>query len=288
MILKIKIAGLSLSTEDKKAILNLINTLEDKHFNRNNTGIKSTRPHPTPGVEIEQLLYGRDEHSKQQPKRKQGMGVVTEEDRHGWIKSKTAVLHNISDTVDAPAPPAPKIYMRVWDDKSQARIREGTEGFLSGSNYQPLDTKQSRRTALENHANWKNRVKTVFISATTDFKEIVDHQVPHLEKRQKNNGLGSVTKITLINGNADGMPILSMRKELDFYKCHIPYQNSPSRLEYLRNKGLIVKETYRESLFANEHIFLFRVTANQVIKTWLWKDIQKWLQDNNTDDTQRW
>lgn len=271
--------------DGKPFLLGLIAAVESKVCKRKDKVFKSNRPHPKPGDEIEQILRGSVSESSILPAMIKEIEEVKEEDRHPWIKPKEKELDTIPITL---APPAPRIYLRAWDDRSQARIREGTEGFLSGSNYELLNTKESRKDALERHANWKNRVKTVFISTTTDFEEIANHRIPHFEKRQRKSGLSSVTKITLINGNADGMPVLQMRKELDFYKCHIPYGNSPSRLKILKKNAKIVKETYRQSLFANEHLFLFRVTANQVVKTWLWKDVKQWMEDHETGDTQRW
>jgi hypothetical protein len=259
----------NLSKKRELAILAIIDNLEKKP-NLKPQKIKvvmSNRPHPMPGKEIEQLLRGPEKNMSKLKVEGDADGVM-EEDRHPWIASKKASEEAVSVNSSTPATTVPKMLLRVWDDKSQARIREGSEGFLSGCNYMPLHTKEQRKNAIENHANWGARQKTAFISTTTDFEDIATQLVPRLEMRQKKKGLSSITKITLINCRADGMPILPIRNELDFYKCHIPY--------------------VRKSWFATEFLFLFRITKEQIVKTWLWKDVEQWLVNNKTESFERW
>jgi hypothetical protein len=281
--LKKLICKSNLPREGESAILNLIAVLEMKPNLKppKIEVVKSDRPHPKPGKEIEQLLRGHDK-KRGRLEMERGTEEVIEEDRHPWITSKKNGQGAAFVQGGLPATVAPKILMRVWDDRSQARIREGNEGFLSGSNYMPLDTKEQRKTAIENHANWKNRQKTAFISATTDIEDIAECLVPCLERRQKRNGLLSITKITLINGNADGMPILPIRKELDFYKCHIPYETTKStlkkieRIEKCKREGKkMPKKMVRKSWYNTESVFLFRIPTEQIVKTWLWKDVKQ-------------
>jgi hypothetical protein len=297
-----------LPKKEESAILDMIAVLEKKPNLKPLKGkvVKSDRPHPKPGREIEQLLRGED---KKRGRLEIEAGTedvkgedieerekyLLEEDRHPWVASKKNGPESSSVQGGPPATTAPKILMRVWDDRSQARIRDGTEGFLSGCNYMPLDTKEQRKIAIENHANWKNRRKTAFISASTDIEDIVNGLVPRLEARQERNGLPSITKITLINGNADGMPILSIRKELDFYECHVPYETSNSslkeiaRIERCKREGKKMPEnTVLRSWYNTEYVFLFRIPAEQIVKTWLWKDVKQWMIENKTKNIQRW
>jgi hypothetical protein len=293
LILEEKIRDLGLPKEGKlgtTAILAAISFLQSKHSPKK--VVKSNRPHPQPGDEIKWLLRGLGKDPGDRQKRR-NMEKVLEEDRHPWNASKKRKSDEAVLVQDSP--PAPNIYMRVWDDKSQARIREGNEGFLSGCNYMPPHTKEQHKSAIESHADWRNRQKTAFISATTDIEDIATNLVPCLERRQQRNGLSSITKITLINGNADGMPILPIRKELDFYKCDIPYENTQTNLKRIeridkrRKEGKkMPKKMVRMSWFATEFLFLFRIPTNQIVKTWLWKDVEQWLTDNKTEDIQRW
>jgi len=293
-ILKELIHKSNLPKEGKSDILDLIAVLEKKpNLKPPKVEVaKSERLHPKPGKEIEQLLRGHDKKRAELEER--DSKEPAEEDRHPWIRSKGNSPWQLSVEGGLPAMATPKILMRVWDDRSQARIREGNEGFLSECNYMPLDTKEQRKAAIENHANWKNRQKTAFISATTDIEDIAQCLVPRLETRQKRNGLLSITKITLINGNADGMPMLPIRKELDFYKCYIPYETTKStlkkieRIEKCRREGKKMPKMVRKSWYNTEYVFLFRILTQQIVKTWLWKDVKQWLVDNKTDDIQRW
>jgi hypothetical protein len=295
-ILKKLIRKSNLPGEGKSDILDLIAVLEKKpNLKPPKVEVaKSDRLHPKPGKEIEQLLRGHDKKGGEL-EMEGNSKEPAEEDRHPWIMSKKNSPGALSVEGGPPATAASKILMRVWDDRSQARIREGNEGFLSGCNYMPLDTKEQRKAAIENHANWKNRQKTAFISATTDIEDIAECLVPRLERRQERNGLLSITKITLINGNADGMPMLPIRKELGFYKCRIPYETTKStlkkieRIEKCRREGKkMPKKMVRKSWYDTEYVFLFRIPAEQIVKTWLWKDVKQWLIDNKTNDIQRW
>lgn len=162
-ILKAQICDPGLPREGQlgmAAILATISTLEIKHSPKK--VVKSTRPHPQPGDEIKWLVRGLGKDPDYN-ERGRNMAEVLEEDRHPWniSRKKSDEIVLVQDSS-----PAPKIYMRIWDDKSQAGIREGNEGFLSGSNYMPLDTKEQRKTAIKNHANWGNRWKTAFTSTT--------------------------------------------------------------------------------------------------------------------------
>jgi hypothetical protein len=183
-----KIRALGLPKKEATAIFALVSSLQNKYSPDKQS--KSNRCHPHPGKEIEDLLRGLSENPTDD-ERKRNMGKTLEEDRHPWgaLRKEHDEFKLVQDS-----PPAPKILMRVWDDRSQARIREANEGFLSGSNYMPLHTMTQRKAAIENHANWRNRKKTAFISATTDIEDLAYCLAPRIEGRQKRNGLLSIQR----------------------------------------------------------------------------------------------
>jgi hypothetical protein len=189
----------NLSKKRELAILTMIGNLEKKPNLKPQKikVVKSNRPHPMPGKEIEQLLRG-PEKNMSKLKVEGNTEEVMEDDRHPWIASKKANEEAVSVNSNTPATLAPKMLLMVWDGISQARIREGNDGFLSGCNYMLLHTREQRKNAIENHANWKNRQRAAFISTTMGFEDIATQLVPRLDMRQKSNGLSSITEITLI------------------------------------------------------------------------------------------
>lgn len=112
MLLKMKILELGLSQKGVASVFGLISALENKHSP--NKLPKSSRRHAQLGDEIERLLRGIGEHLSKDDRRR-NIGKVLEEDRHPWgaLRRKTDEVRLIQD-----GPLAPKILMRVWDDRS--------------------------------------------------------------------------------------------------------------------------------------------------------------------------
>jgi hypothetical protein len=79
------------------------------------------------------------------------------------------------------------------------------------------------------------------------------------------------------------MPTLKVRTELD-------YCLSQNTTESIREKyeTKVRKERYDKSYYANEYLFPFCVPPSQIVSTWLWKDVQQWMLDNDTDDSKEW
>jgi hypothetical protein len=261
-------------TLGKSTFIKLLDLLECRCRGPVKKHVRKNRPHPKTREEIDRLLRhgngngnGKDKENDNDSESEQ---EKDEEDIHPWGSSAASKGLGKSASDRRPTPQVQGLYLRAWDDRSQCKIRDDKEGFTSGSHYEKLDTKALRKAAIEHHANWGNRKKTPFISATSDIAEIQDHRVPHFEKRQRDSGDKPVTRVTLINGNAtlaDGLPLLRMRTEIDYHEADT---------------------RYKSSFFANEYLFLFRIPPNQIVRTWLWKDIEKWMNEHDTESIQSW
>jgi hypothetical protein len=267
----------------KEILIEMVVLLQEKRLPSVKPSVEQpNRPHPKTVEGITRILRGTAQS-------KNGTNI-SEEDRHPWGSSASTIPSSLSPLAISSTNSVPGIFLRAWDDKSQCKIRDVGEGFLSGSRYEPLDTKELRKVALERHANWSNRKKTPFISATTDIYEIVYHRVPHFEERQMKNDQVSVTKVTLINGFAclaAGMPIIKMTTELENYNARIPYAGvtSPDESGVDKLKKIRIE---KQTFFANEYLFLFRIPPTQIVQTWLWKDIVQWMKTNDTTTIQSW
>jgi hypothetical protein len=159
---------------------------------------------------------------------------------------------------------------RTWDAKSQCRILDADFGLLSGGVHSNFDTKEGRIKDLAAHGNWRTRSKTPFISTTPSMKDIVSTWIRAFRKRQ--NQPFSTSRITLINSKARldaGWPIIKMVDELDHYKFDIP------------------KKCSRET-FLNEYLLPFRARREEIVWTWHWKDVRRWMSEHNTKNSEIW
>lgn len=208
--------------------------------------LKVKAPHPKTSQDILKLL--RD------PKVFAVGSAQMEEDQHPWASLPTTTAY-------------PGLHLRAWDHLSEGKVLDKSIGFLSGASDGLLDTKSKRAAAISNHANWGNRHKTPFISTTTVIDEIERHRVPPLVKRQERNGLKPLVKVTVINIHArcaEEMPVLKMSDELDYYRLQGSYGNH--------------KEYGDDSFYRNEYLSLFCIPPSQIVRTWLWSDIEEWME----------
>ncbi|TVY47816.1 hypothetical protein LOCC1_G003936 [Lachnellula occidentalis] len=165
----------------------------------------------------------------------------------------------------------PGLLMRAWDQKSQCQIKDYRVGFLSGGSTHFLDTKAKRTLALKQHADWGNRSKTPFISFSSSLREIGLSRVPHFQERQANCGILDNTKLTIINArarNAAGLPILRMKDELLHYNVTNKYGDP--RFE-------------KDSFYENEYIVPFSVRPEEIVRTYAWHDIERWMETNRAE-----
>ncbi|TVY58550.1 hypothetical protein LCER1_G003291 [Lachnellula cervina] len=165
----------------------------------------------------------------------------------------------------------PGLLMRAWDQKSQCKIENFRVGFLSGGSDHFLNTKEKRRLALEQHADWGNRWKTPFISFSSSLREIALERVPHFQKRQADSGILDNTRLTIINARARiaaGLPVLRMKDELLHYDVNNKYGNPRFQ---------------KNSFYENEYIVPFSVRPKEIVRTYSWHDIETWMKTNRAE-----
>jgi hypothetical protein len=184
----------------------------------------------------------------------------TEERSRPWMKS-------MEDSADFP-----QFVMRCWDEISQCQIKDPTTGFLSGGSANLLTTNYNRTRALTQHADWRNRVKTAFISTTSSLREIEEIRVPHMQNRQAKKKVKDYTRFSVINVNAilaKGKPIMRMKDELRHYDVKDRF--GKPRLEY-----------WHGSYYENEYIVPFSISPDAIVNTWPWREIQAWMEKHGS------
>ncbi|CZT50816.1 uncharacterized protein RSE6_11872 [Rhynchosporium secalis] len=182
-----------------------------------------------------------------------------EEKKHHWAPTK-ADRSGISEI--------PGLLMRAWDEISQCQIKDFRVGFRSGSSTDHLDTAARRKLALKRHSDWGNRHKTPFISFSISLVEIGETRVPWFQNRQKRAGILENTKLTIINARARlaaGKPIIRMKTELLHY-------------EVMSKGGNLRCED--SCFYENEFLAPFSVSPAEIVGTWAWHSVEKWIEDN--------
>ena len=216
--------------------LGLLQILEDKWRRRTQYRRKiKHEPHPRTPEALLQLL---------RPVVPEGSTEVLEEDIHSWGSTPTSLYH-----LQGPL-------MRLFDHASQSRIDNCDEGFLSGASDTLLFYRESRGTAVQNHASWESRRKSPFVSTSTSIQDI-KYRASRLKRRHQSSHGPFSAKLSLINPRArlkSGMTMLKMPEELSYYK---------------------VAGSAKPSCYENEIIMLFRIPRNEIIKTYLWRDIEE-------------
>ena len=142
--------------------------------------------------------------------------------------------------------------LRVWDsisgskpesasgNRMRARLRRGV-----------LATQDARKTSLASHADqgsWKN---TPYISFTSSPTAAV-----RLANQRHNTRRGDQNLVVIDPGHRlrQGLPILDMGKETEWYG---------------------VKNPYREDYYSDHYLCLWEVTPTEVVGTWSWDDLRK-------------
>jgi hypothetical protein len=141
-----------------ESIISMIRKAYHDLIGRNEKRKRETRRHPKTADEMNLLIGACKEDELKNNE--------CDENVHPWKVDRNSTT--------------PAMVLRVWDHVSQCRILNSKEGFLSGSSYEWLDTSERRKIALQNHANWRNRRSTPFISTTTDFSDAATDRIPHL------------------------------------------------------------------------------------------------------------
>lgn len=169
-----------------------------------------------------------------------------------------------------PPTPAPSILFRTWDAKSQCRILNADEGLYSGGANSNFDTRKGRTRDLESHGNWGTRKPTVFISVTCSIRDIAMTWTRAFGNRQ--DLPFSTIRITVLNPNARieaGWPILCMVDELDYYKFKTPIKCS-------------------RATYVNEYLLPYRAPREEVVWTFHWTDVERWMREHHTQDADMW
>jgi hypothetical protein len=206
-----------------------------------------------------------------QPKPKNSLGKYPETKKEvlDRIQGPEEEVHPWSITTSDQIPSGGILY-RAWDKSSQCQILQVDFGLLAGGPHSNFKTEIGRNHDLQCHANWGNREKTPFISSTPSVEDIVRTWIFGFRRRQKPPI--TTTRVTAINVNARveaGWPLLKMKTEMVHYKVEIPACCTPATYE-------------------NEYLLPFRVRQEEIIWTWHFNDIKKWLTEQGTDDIVVW
>lgn len=162
------------------------------------------------------------------------------------------------------------ILYRTWDKSSQCQILQIDFGLLSGGSHSVFNTKAGRKHDLECHANWGCREKTPFISTTPFIQDITNTWIYGFRGRQKPPV--TTIRITAVNINARlsaGWPIIKMLPEIEHYDVKIPAKCSLNT-------------------YANEYLLPFRIRQEEIIWTWHYADIKKWIEEHGSRSIMMW
>jgi hypothetical protein len=158
--------------------------------------------------------------------------------------------------------------MRAWYTDSKGILRHGIAWLARGLHI-ALTTAEERKDFLGRHAYWGSRARTPFVSFTNKIYVIdaIIHSI--IPKELLRNGIlekDCDAKITLINPNVRinaGYTILKMKEELDYYKVQ-------PKCGWLERGGI--------SFFENEYLIPYYSNIDEVVGTWYWRDILKWME----------
>jgi hypothetical protein len=211
---------------------------------------KFTGPRPKTAEAILQLL--RSVVSKESDGREIGQVFESsEENIHSWE--------------DPPRDTGSGMHFRIWDDKSASKVINPVKGFQSQSPHENLGTRLHRRKCILNHSKFESRTRSSFVSTTSSIAD-VNWRIGWMRGTPRWREPGSaVTKITVVNANAridSKMPLLRMVDELKYYCGDNAYSN--------------------RSVFCNEYLWLFGIPADQIVRTYVWSDVRKWMAANKT------
>ncbi|KAI1166413.1 hypothetical protein F5B18DRAFT_78170 [Nemania serpens] len=144
--------------------------------------------------------------------------------------------------------------LRIWDQDSGSRPDQDNY-MTSRAPEMRLDDRESRRTSLSRHINYRDWTPSPYISFTTNPARVEDL----VEKRAAKRGTQWLTVIDPNKRLRKGLPILSVKEEIDHYDIQDPYGG--------------YYEYYYE-----EYLCLWQVTPAEVIGTCEWNSL---VDDNN-------
>lgn len=238
--------------DSREVCLDLIKVVEEKYKTRNMTAAEKREAEEEwklPGTHVKHPFTKAD--ILERLKGKGGFGDA--EGKRPWAQRR----------------PVPRLLIRAWDASSKCVITDGRVGLLSGGSASRLDTDVARAINLRNHASWKNRHGTPFISTSSSIGEIEKIRIPHFENRQRIRGRTpdglTKTNVTIINSRARqaaGRPITHMKEELLHYKIETKY----GRIKPNMN-----------SFYDHEWLLPFYCSADEIVGTWTWYEISKWM-----------
>lgn len=163
--------------------------------------------------------------------------IQNEEERHPWSVRGRQEL-------DIP-------FLRIWDCCSGSRPFKDSR-MRSRAPDMRLDTTKARKETLAahlKHANWTQ--PTPYISFTTS-----PEAVSSLANMRTQRGRGSQT-LTVVDPSSrlkNGLPILEVISEMDYYRIQDPYGRNN---EY----------------YIDHYVCLWEVTAEEVVGTWDWDEL---------------
>jgi hypothetical protein len=162
------------------------------------------------------------------------------------------------------------LFYRTWDKSSQCQILQVNFGFLSGGADSNFGTAEGRKKNLTCHASWGNREKTPFTSATHSIIDIKHTWIFGFRCRQQ-PPIDS-TRITIINmfaRIARRNPCFPISAEIIHYKVEIPKKCDMG--------------TYK-----NEWLLPLCVFIEEIVWSFHYTDVQKWLEDRGAEDIKVW
>ncbi|TGJ79524.1 hypothetical protein E0Z10_g9240 [Xylaria hypoxylon] len=157
--------------------------------------------------------------------------------------------------------------LRVWDSRT-ASHPEDDGCMMSRAPEMRLDDRESRRTSLSNHLDYREWTPTPYISFTTSKTRVED-----LVGRRRYAKRGA-QMITVIHPNTrlrNGLPILDVKAEMDYYRIADPYR--------LNGK-----------YYYDEYLCLWQVTAAEIVGHWEWSSLEKdgdWYQNTILPEFER-
>ena len=114
-----------------------------------------------------------------------------------------------------------------------------------------LDNKESRRSSLLIHVDYRIWEPTPYISFTTSASRVEDLVARRINKRRDQ-------MITVIDPNIrvqNGLPILYAKAEMDHYEIEDPYERNGQ-------------------YYHDECLCLWQVTAAEIVGYWAWNDLE--------------
>ena len=138
------------------------------------------------------------------------------------------------------------------------------DGVLSQGSPIDLSTYAARKSGITKHLNWRNREPTAFISTTDSISDFREKRISHMLKRDRKSPTNTI-KLIFINAikRADeGWTTLKATKVMKIYAI----------------ETWLTKDS---PWFYHEYLLPFRVSPTQIVATYCWPVVEKYMRDND-------